>query len=215
VRQSMEGARAMAAEMRAHDFDVTLGENLTKQGMLDAFLSFASKVEPNATALIFFSGYCIQSNRQTYLIPVNAEIWQEADVRGDGVALEPLLADLDARGAATKLVVIDGSKRNRFEGRFRGGSIGLAPIWAPKGTLVIYSAAPGEIIHDDESSLFVSELINQMHRSGASIEDIFNRTRLMVARASHDEQVPGVFSSLTKGVSLPPASPTKIGEMAQ
>jgi uncharacterized caspase-like protein len=215
VRQAVDDARAMADEIRAHDFDVTLGENLTKQSTLDAFSTFASKVEPDATALIFFSGYGIQSERQTYLIPVNAEIWREADVRRDGVALDRLLADLDAHGAATKLVVIDGSRRNPFEWRFRGASIGLAPVNAPKGTLVIYSASPGQVIHDNDTSLFVGELINQMRQSGASVEDIFNRTRIMVARASHDEQVPGVFSSLTKDLSLAPASATTVRESAQ
>jgi uncharacterized caspase-like protein len=215
VRQAADDARAMTDEMRVHGFDVTLGEDLTKQGMLDAFSNFASKVEPGATALIFFSGYGIQSDRQTFLIPVNAEIWREADVRRDGVALDTLLADLDAHGAATKLVVIDGSRRNPFEWRFRGASIGLAPVKAPKGTLVIYSAAPGQVIHDDDTSLFVGELINQMRQSGASVEDIFNRTRIMVARTSHDEQVPGVFSSLTKDLVLPPASAATVRESAQ
>ena len=215
VRQAVGDARAMADEMRARSFDVTLGENLTKQRMLDSFSSFASKIEPGATALVFFSGYGIQSDRQTYLVPVNAEIWQEADVRRDGVMLDRLLADLDARGAAAKLVVIDGSRRNPFEWRFRGASTGLAPIKAPKGTLVIYSAAPGQVIHDDGTGLFVSELINQMRRGGASVEDIFNRTRIMVARASHDEQVPGVFSSLTKDLSLPPASGATVHKTAQ
>jgi uncharacterized caspase-like protein len=215
ARQAVDDARAMADEMRAHGFDVTLGEDLTKQAMLDAFSKFAIKVEPGATALIFFSGYGIQSERQTYLIPVNAEIWREADVRRDGITLDTLLADLDARGAATKLVVIDSSRRNPFEWRFRGASIGLAPIKAPKGTLLIYSAAPGQVIHDDDTGLFVGELINQMRQSSASVEGIFNQTRIMVARASHDEQVPGVFSSLTKDLALPPASATTVRESAR
>jgi hypothetical protein len=78
-----------------------LGEDLTKQGMLDAFSKFAGKVEPRSTALIFFSGYGVPSERRTYLIPINAEVWREADVRRDGVALDRLLADLDAHGAAS------------------------------------------------------------------------------------------------------------------
>jgi uncharacterized caspase-like protein len=193
----------MATELRARGFDVTSAENLTKQGMLDAFARFAAKIEPGATALVFFSGHGIQSGRQTYLIPVNAEIWREDDVRRDGLALDPLLADLDAHGAAAKLVVIDAARRNPFERRFRGSSIGLAPVSAPKDTLVIYSVAPGEIVHEGDSGLFVGELIAQLRREGASVEEAFNRTRITVATASHEQQVPGVFSSLTGDVSLP------------
>jgi uncharacterized caspase-like protein len=206
LRQAADDAGAMAAEMRARGFDVTSAENLTKQGMLDAFARFAAKIAPGDTALVFFSGHGIQSGRQTYLIPVNAEIWREDDVRRDGLALDPLLADLDAHGAAAKLVVIDAARRNPFERRFRGSSIGLAPVSAPKGTLVIYSVAPGEIVHEADSGLFVGELIAQMRREGASVEQVFNRTRITVATASHQEQVPGVFSSLTEDVSLPHAA---------
>jgi uncharacterized caspase-like protein len=204
--QAGDDARAMAAELRARGFEVTLAENLTKQGMFDAFSSFAAQIEPGTTALVFFSGYGIQAGRQTYLIPVNADIWREDDVRRDGLALDPLLADLDAHGAAAKLVVIDAARRNPFERRFRGGSIGLAPISAPKGTLMIYSVAPGQLVHDNDSGLFVGELIAQMRHEGASVEDACNRTRIRVAGASREEQVPGVFSSLTGDVPLPLAA---------
>jgi uncharacterized caspase-like protein len=214
LRQAADDARAMAAEMRARGFDVTLAENLTKQGMLDAFSSFAAKIEPGATALVFFSGYGIQSGRQTYLIPVSADIWREDDVRRDGLALDPLLADLDAHGAAAKLVVIDAARRNPFEPRFRSASIGLAPISAPKGTLVIYSVAPGEVVHKNEGGLFVGELIAQMRREEANVEQAFNRTRITVASASREEQVPGVFSSLTGDLSLPRAADAVNGETA-
>jgi len=214
-RQAVDDAGAITAEMRAHGFDVTLGEDLTKQGMLDAFLNFANKVEPGVTALFFFSGYGIQSEGRNYLIPVNAEIWREPDVARDGVPIDPLLDELDARGAAIKLVVIDASRHNPFERRFRGASIGLAPIKAPKGTLLIYSAAPGQVIHDDDARLFVGELINQMRLGGASVEDAFNRTRMMVVRASHYELVPGVFSSLMNDVSLLPGSTAPVGQSGQ
>jgi uncharacterized caspase-like protein len=204
LRHPVVDAHAMADEMRARGFDLTSGENLTKQGMVDAFSRFAAKAEPGATAFIFFSGYGIQSGLLTYLIPVNAEIWRESDVPRDGLRIDPLLADLHARGAATKLVVIDASRRNPFERRFRGGSIGIAPISTPKGSLIIYSAAPGQVAHDNDTGVFVGELITQMRRDGTSLEDAFNRTRTVVARASHEEQVPGVFSSLTEDLSLPP-----------
>ena len=49
--------------------------------MRAAFDRFYGKIKPGSTALVFFSGYGIQSDRQTYVIPVNAQIWTEADVR--------------------------------------------------------------------------------------------------------------------------------------
>jgi uncharacterized caspase-like protein len=156
-----------------------------------------SSVSPG-TALVFFSGFGIQASRKTYLIPVNAQIWIEDDVRRAGVSVEPILGELDSRGAGAKLVVLDASRRNPFERRFRGFSAGLAGIYAPDDTLVMYSAAPGKVANDDggEHSAMISELIAQIRAPGQSAEDVFIRTRVSVSQASQRKQVPWVSSSM-------------------
>ncbi|MGZ9106978.1 MAG: caspase family protein [Rhodoplanes sp.] len=206
--QPLNDARAMAAELRARGFDVELGENLTKQGMERALERFDAKITPGTTALLFYSGHGVQTGRESFLIPVNAQIWRPEDVRRDGVALEPLVAELNTRGAKRKLVIVDASRRNPFERRLRGFSSGLAPIAAPEGTLVLYGVAPGKVADDTQgpNSLLVNELIGQLRASGGSAEDIFNRTRVMVARASNGEQVPAVFSALVDDFFFAPSA---------
>src|SRR5215468_4728745 len=54
-----------------------------------------------------------------------------------------LADELESRGAGVKLIILDASRGNPFERRFRGFSAGLAGIYAPDDTLVMYSAAPG------------------------------------------------------------------------
>jgi uncharacterized caspase-like protein len=211
LAQPINNAHALAAALKDNGFDVTLAENLTKVAMEQTFETFKSKVQPGATVLVFFSGFGIQAGRQTYMVPVNAHIWNEADVRRAGVSLEPLLADIDAKGAGAKLVVLDASRRNPFERRFRSLSTGLAALHAPDDTLVMYAAAPGKVISDGEGDVspFVDELINQIHASSQNAETAFNQTRLAVSRASHRERVPWVSSSLAQNASLAPAEPAK------
>ncbi|MCE6949371.1 hypothetical protein LAZ29_00040, partial [Cereibacter sphaeroides] len=67
--------------------------------------------------------------------------WTEPDVRRDGVALESVLNELNSRGASVKVALVDASRRNPFERRFRSFSAGLAPVIAPSGSLVMYAAA--------------------------------------------------------------------------
>src|SRR5215471_3213670 len=86
--QPVNNARALAETLKEKGFDVALGENLTKQEMERAFEDFRSRVKPGAATLIFFSGFGIQAGRQTYLVPVNAQIWSEDDVRRSGVTVE-------------------------------------------------------------------------------------------------------------------------------
>jgi len=211
LTQPLNNARTLAAALKDEGFDVTLGENLTKHEMEQTFATFEGKIQQGATALIFFSGFGIQAARQTYLVPVNAHIWNEADVRRAGVNLEPLLADIDTRGAGAKLVVLDASRRNPFERRFRGLSTGLAAIHAPDDTLVMYAAAPGKVISDgeDEVSPLVDELISHIRSSRNNAEAAFNQTRLAVSQATHRAQVPWVSSSLVEDVPLATAEPAK------
>jgi uncharacterized caspase-like protein len=198
LAQPVNNARALAAALKDQGFAVELGENLGKVEMERALRAFADKVRPGSAALIFFSGYGLQAGRQTYLIPVNAQIWSESDVRKAGVALEPTLSAIDAKGAGAKLVVLDASRRNPFERRFRGSSSGIAAIQSPDETLTISSASPGKAIDDQAGDIspLLGELTRQLRGAAQSAEDVFNHTRVAVSRASGGEQVPWVSSSL-------------------
>src|SRR6478752_267603 len=91
LREPINDAREVADELKRDGFSVDIGENLTGEAMHRAFDRLYAKIKPGSVALIFFSGYGIQSNRQSYMIPVDAQIWSEADVRHDGFSLEAVL----------------------------------------------------------------------------------------------------------------------------
>ncbi|HEY0331571.1 MAG TPA: caspase family protein [Rhodopseudomonas sp.] len=206
LKQPVNDARELAAELQRAGFEVETGENLSGEAMRRAFDRLSARVTPGAVALVFFSGFGIQSNRQSYLIPVDAQIWTEADVRRDGISLETVLGEIHGRGAAIKVALLDASRRNPFERRFRSFSAGLAPVVAPNGSLVMYSAALGSVVSDNggEHGLFVAELLKALRAPAPNVEDTLSRTRLAITRASNGEQVPWVSSSLTEEFSLMP-----------
>jgi hypothetical protein len=140
------------------------------------------------------------------MIPVDAQIWTEPDVRRDGFSLETVLGEINSRGAGVKIALIDASRRNPFERRFRSFSAGLAPVIAPNGTLVMYSAALSSVIGDNggDHSLFVQELLKEIRVPDLMAEETLNRTRVGVTRASRSEQVPWISSSLAEDFSFIP-----------
>jgi tetratricopeptide (TPR) repeat protein len=219
LKQPVQDAKALAEELRRNGYEVDVAENLTKEALQRAIDRLYGKIKSGASVVLFFSGYGIQTGRQTYLIPVNAQIWTEGEVRRDGVGIDSILAELNARGASVKIAILDASRRNPFERRFRGLSLGLAPVTAPRGTLVISAAAPGTVVNDSDgdNSLFVRELLKEMRSPNLTVEEIFNRTRIGVSRASKGEQVPWISSSMVeeyylgKSSSRPPvvAEPLK------
>jgi uncharacterized caspase-like protein len=201
LKEPLNSARALAEELRRRGFEVDSSENLTKEAMRAALDRFYAKIKSGSTALLFFSGFGIQSDRQTYMIPVNAQIWTEADVRRDGFSLDSVLSEMNSRGARVKIAILDASRRNPFERRFRAVAGGLAPVSVPKGTVVMYAAAPGAVVRDGDRQVFVSELIKEI-RGGGRIEEAFNRTLVGVSRASQGEQVPWFSSSLVEEFSF-------------
>src|SRR5882724_223027 len=208
LKEPINDARDIADELKRDGFTVEIGENLTGDGMHRAFERLYGHIKPGSVALVFFSGFGIQSNRQSYMIPVDAQIWTEPDVRRDGFSLEVVLGEINNRGAGVKIALIDASRRNPFERRFRSFSAGLAPVIAPNGTLVMYSAALSSVISDNggDHSLFVQGLLKEIRAPDLMAEETLNRTRVGVTRASRGEQVPWISSSLAEDFSFIPGA---------
>jgi Flp pilus assembly protein TadD len=217
LKEPINDARDVTEELKRDGFDVEIGENLTGDAMRRALERLYARVKPKSVALVFFSGFGVQSARQSYLIPVDAQIWTEPDVRRDGFSLETILSEINSRGAGVKIALIDASRRNPFERRFRSFSAGLAPVIAPNGTLVMYSAALSSVVSDTGGahSLFVGELLKEIRAPDLTVEETLNRTRVGVTRASRSEQVPWISSSLAEDFSfIPGARPQAATQIA-
>ena len=203
LAQPINDARGLTAALRAKGFDVDVVEDATKDDMARAIVRLKAKIQPDTVAMLFFGGYGVQVGRESFMIPVDAAIWKEADVRRDGVSIEQVLDAMTEKGAKAKLVVVDASRRNPYERRFRSYSHGLAPISTPENALILTSATPGKVADDGKGqySVLVTELLNNLN-SQAGAATAFNKTRISVSRASDGEQVPQVSSSLMEDVRI-------------
>jgi len=207
LSQSINDARALTASLRRDGFDVDVVEDATRDDMDRAIARLKAKIKPDSVVMLFFGGYGIQAGRESYMIPVDATIWKEADVRREGVSVESVLDAMKEHGACAKLVVLDASRRNPYERRFRTFSHGLAPISAPDNALILTAATPGQVADDSrgQHSVLVSELLHNLdakesEKAAIAAEAVFNNTRVAISRASDGAQVPSVSSSLLADV---------------
>src|SRR4051794_30676828 len=206
LTQSINDARALSSSLRKNGFDVDMVEDATKDDMVRAVNRLKSRIKRDTVVMLFFGGYGVQAGRESYMLPVDAVIWKENDVRRQGVSIEGVLDMMKEQGAKAKLVVVDASRRNPYERRFRSYSHGLAPITAPDNALVLSSATPGRVADDSKGqhSVLMTELLSHLNAQGAGVETVFNKTRIAIARASDGEQVPSVSSSLIEDVRFAP-----------
>jgi uncharacterized caspase-like protein len=200
--QSINDARALTAALRREGFDVDVVEDASRDDINRAVDRLQARINPESVVMLFFGGYGVQAGRQSYMIPVDAAIWKESDVRRQGVSIESVLMTIKERGARARIAVIDASRRNPYERRFRAFSHGLAPINAPDNALILSSATPGKVADDSsgQNSVLVTELLNNIGSKAAGAEALFTKTRIAVSRASDGAQVPSVSSSLLEDV---------------
>jgi uncharacterized caspase-like protein len=200
--QPINDARALSGALRHDGFDVDVIEDASRDDMTRAVERLKRKITPDSVVMLFFGGYGVQAGRESYMIPVDATIWKEADVRRTGVSVEAVLEIMKEKGARARLVVLDASRRNPYERRFRAYSHGLAPITAPDNALILTSATPGKVVEDSNGkhSVLVGELLNHIDAKTVGAEAAFNKTRVAVSRASEGEQVPALSSSLLEDV---------------
>jgi uncharacterized caspase-like protein len=210
LAQPINDARALTASLRRDGFDVDVVEDAHKDDMTRALDRLRGRIRSDSIVMLFFGGYGVQVGRESYMIPVDATIWKEQDVKREGVSVESVLDVMKAQGARAKLVVIDASRRNPYERRFRSYSHGLAPIVAPDHALILSSATPGKVAEDSQGShsVLVAELLKNLAVKGLGADAVFRNTRVAISRTSEGEQVPSVSSSLLEDIRFATADAT-------
>src|SRR5438270_619652 len=95
---------------------------------------------------------------------------------GFGVALAvalvgAVLARMDEARIRLSLIILDACRDNPFAHGTRSATRGLAPLDAPRGTVIAYATAPGKLSADGdgENGLYTTELLQAMSLPGLSL----------------------------------------------
>jgi hypothetical protein len=106
-------AKSIAKVLRNVGFDVVEGANLTRDRMTEKLLEFGKKAEGADVALFFYAGHGIAINGTNYLLPVDADLKSEMDVKlGSAINIDTTL-EQTMNDAKVKLVFLDACRDNR------------------------------------------------------------------------------------------------------
>ena len=199
LRNPVNDVRAMAQRFKDLGFTVLVHENATKRTMEAAIIEFGRRLAEGGVGAFYYAGHGLQVRGRNYLVPVDAEIEDEASTRVAAVDVELLLEQMAEAKNRVNMVILDACRNNPFERRMRGASRGLAAVDAARGTLVAYATAPGSVAADGDgkNGLYTEELLEALREPGLKIEEVFKRVRINVARRSKGAQTPWESSSLT------------------
>ena len=192
-------ATDIAAILKNLGFEVTLKVDATHRAMENEVLRFGRKLRKGGVGLFYFAGHGVQVAGRNYLIPIDANVDSESDIKFDTVDAGRILGKMEDAGNGINIIILDACRNNPFVSKFRTENRGLAKMEAPTGSILAYSTAPGSVAADGEgrNGLYTEKLLKYLKKEGLSKEDCFKKVRIEVMEESAKKQVPWESSSLT------------------
>jgi hypothetical protein len=209
-------AKSMAKLLRNVGFDVVEGANLTRDKMTEKLLDFGKKAEGADVALFFYAGHGIAVNGINYLLPVDADLKSEMDVKLGAAINVDLTLEQTMGDAKVKLVFLDACRDNPFAAKIRSAKAtrsvsvasGLAEMKSGEGTLIAFATGPGQTALDGEAgtnSPFTRALMANIATPGVEIQQAMTKVRAQVNEETNKNQLPWGHTNLIGTVYLNPA----------
>jgi len=204
-------AQLMADTLGGLGFTVTLLRDGGKAAMAAAVAKFGADLRaagPEAVGLFYYAGHGVQSFQQNYLLPVDAELRNAADLDLVAVDAESVLRQMASARNRSNIFILDACRNNPFATIPDMGDNGLAEMKAPTGTFLAYATAPTEVALDgaDGHSPFTRALAAMMVTQGLPIEEMFKQVRVAVRAATGGQQTPWDTSSMTQDFTFAPVA---------
>jgi uncharacterized caspase-like protein len=210
-------AKAMASVLRNAGFDVVEGINLTRDKMTERLLEFGKKTQGADVAVFFYAGHGIAVDGTNYLLPVDADIKSEMDVKLGTAINVDLSIDQTMSDAKVKLVFLDACRDNPFAAKLRteratrGLTLqsGLSEMKSGEGTLIAFATGPGQTALDGQegtNSPFTRALIANITQPGVEIQQAMTQVRAQVRDETNKAQLPWGNTNLTGAVYLNPVA---------
>jgi peptidoglycan hydrolase-like protein with peptidoglycan-binding domain len=209
-------AKAMAGVLRNVGFEVVEGTNLTRDKMTEKLLDFGKKAQGADVALFFYAGHGIAISGTNYLLPVDADIKSEMDVKLGAAINIDLTLDQTMGDAKVKLVFLDACRDNPFAAKIKSNATrsvsvqqGLAEMKSGEGTLIAFATGPGQTALDGQegtNSPFTRALIAHITQPGLEIQQAMTEVRAQVNEETNKGQLPWGHTNLIGSVYLNPAA---------
>src|SRR6478672_11206733 len=209
-------AKAIAGALRNVGFDVVEGANLSRDRMTEKLLDFGRKAEGADVAVFYYAGHGIAVNGTNYLLPVDADLKSEMDVKLGAAINVDLTLEQTMSDAKVKLVFLDACRDNPFAAKIRSAratrsvnvQTGLAEMKSGEGTLIAFATGPGQTALDGEAgtnSPFTRALVANIAQPGVEIQQAMTKVRAQVSDETSKGQLPWGHTNLIGAVYLNPS----------
>jgi predicted lipid-binding transport protein (Tim44 family) len=189
--------------------------------MTERLLDFGKKAQGADVAVFFYAGHGIAVSGTNYLLPIDADIKSEMDVKLGAAINIDLTLEQTMGDAKVKLVFLDACRDNPFAAKIKSNSstrsvsvqTGLAEMKSGEGTLIAFATGPGQTALDGQegtNSPFTRALLANITTPGVEIQQAMTKVRAQVNEETNKGQLPWGHTNLIGSVYLngaPAATP--------
>jgi uncharacterized caspase-like protein len=195
-------AEDVASSLRRSGFEVLQGIDLRQADMQDLTIRFARAAGKADVALFYYSGHAMQYNGVNYLMPVDAALTDEADLKRF-VRVDDIVNDLQ-QAKNLRILVLDSCRDNPLaemlkRSATRAASVGrgLSKVEAPRGTIVSFSTQSGQVAADGagRNSPYTTAFLKHIEEP-QEIGDVFRDISSDVYDSSGKSQLPELSLSI-------------------
>lgn len=201
LKNPKNDATDVAQKLRALGFDVISGIDVDRDSFYDKINEFGKKAQSYDVALFFYAGHGMQSNGINYLIPTDAILTEEDQIRQKCVNANEVILCLQKANCRANILILDACRNNVFERSWHRGVAGggLASMSGPIGTFIAYSTAPGMTAKDgnigSRNSPYTNALLHQLDVPNQSLGQLFENVLIEVDNVTNHDQQPWTTSS--------------------
>ncbi|WP_230976228.1 caspase family protein [Pseudothauera nasutitermitis] len=192
-------ARAMADTLGRFGFEVIRLENATRLQMVQALREFGGGLADGGVGLFYYAGHGTQAHGENFMIPVDADIEDEDDIRPAGISVQDVFSRFQRSDNRLNLMILDACRSFPVRRGTRSPLQGLARMSSPSGTLIAYATAPNDVAKDGggKHSPYTQALLDTINRHpGLKVEDVFKAVGAQVRSATEGRQQPWIESSI-------------------
>ncbi len=181
-------------------FTVNILNNTTSEELDREVTKFGNDLKSYDVGLFYFSGHGFQIKGVNYLTSINTSFADGTSVKHSSLPLDEVIDYMNDAKTDLNIVILDACRNNPFPDTNRSiDNNGLAPVFAPKGTLIAYSTSPGETAQDygsGRNSIYTGALLNHVDDPNIPVEEFFKRVRTTVYSISGGKQTSWEHTSL-------------------
>jgi formylglycine-generating enzyme required for sulfatase activity len=205
LSNSVNDAQDVAAALNNLNYEVIVLTNASYKAMFDTVQQFIARLAKlGSVGLFYFSGHGLQTDGRNYLIPVDAQIKTEADIKALSLDANYVLAKMNEAKNQVNIMILDACRNNPFKQSIINskGLVQITPLSV--GNFISFATLPMQTTSsakkNERNSIYTKYLLAALkNQPNVPIHDVFIDIRnhvILETKNNKIQQVPWDSNSL-------------------